>query len=127
MKVYRVTLPVTSLEKAVAFYRKVLDRKGASVSPTRHYFHCGDVVVVCWDYKTEGPPPPRGWKPYAYQYVYFAVDNLDAVYLRVKRAGGDLRGEKIQTMPWGERLFYATDPFGNAICFVDEKTIYVDG
>ena len=127
LRIYRTTLPVTNLEKAVAFYQKVLGRKGKPVSPTRHYFNCGGVVIVCWDYKTEGPPPPEGWKPYPFQYVYFAVDDLDAAYERVKKAGGDLRGEKIRTMPWGERLFYATDPFGNALGFVDEKTVYIAG
>lgn len=25
-------------------------------------------------------------------------------------------------MPWGERMFWAADPFGNPISFVDEKT-----
>jgi hypothetical protein len=27
-------------------------------------------------------------------------------------------------MPWGERLFYAKDPSGNPICFVDEGTLF---
>lgn len=127
VKIYRITLPVSDLSKAIAFYQQVLGLKGKSISPTRYYFNCGGTILVCWDYKTEGPAPSDGWKPYAFQYIYFAVDSLDAVYKRVQKAGGDLRDEKIQTMPWGERLFYATDPFGNAICFVDEKTTYIAG
>jgi len=31
---------------------------------------------------------------------------------------------EIEEMPWGETLFYANDPFGNPICFVDEKTVF---
>jgi hypothetical protein len=27
-------------------------------------------------------------------------------------------------MPWGERRFWARDPFGNPISFVDEKTLF---
>lgn len=30
----------------------------------------------------------------------------------------------IQTQPWGERSFYCADPFGNKLCFVDEKTVF---
>jgi predicted enzyme related to lactoylglutathione lyase len=127
LKIYRMTVPVTSMEKAVAFYQQILAIKGKSVSPTRYYFNCGGTVLVCWDYKTEGPEPPVGWKPYQFQYVYFAVNNLEERYDWVRKAGGDLRGQQIQTMPWGERLFYATDPFGNAICFVDEKTTFIVG
>lgn len=26
--------------------------------------------------------------------------------------------------PWGERSFYAEDPFANKICFVDESTVF---
>jgi hypothetical protein len=35
----------------------------------------------------------------------------------------------IETRPWGERSFYATDPFGNPICnpicFVDSRTLFI--
>jgi hypothetical protein len=27
-------------------------------------------------------------------------------------------------MPWGERMFWARDPFDNPISFVDEKTVF---
>jgi hypothetical protein len=26
--------------------------------------------------------------------------------------------------PWGERSFYVKDPWGNGLCFVDEKTLF---
>ena len=26
--------------------------------------------------------------------------------------------------PWGERSFYAEDPWGNPPCFVEERTVY---
>jgi len=32
--------------------------------------------------------------------------------------------DSIEAMPWGERLFYATDPWGNPICFVDSVTVF---
>ena len=30
----------------------------------------------------------------------------------------------IVTRPWGERSFYADDPFGNGLCVVDERTLF---
>ncbi len=64
-------------------------------------------------------------------YVYFAVNNLDQVYERAKAmnclAKEDVHGEAgggIAKRPWGERSFYAEDPWGNGLCFVDEKTLF---
>ena len=34
---------------------------------------------------------------------------------------------EIAERPWGERSFYATDPFGNKICFVDRATMFTGG
>ena len=34
------------------------------------------------------------------------------------------RAGEIVTRPWGERSFYADDPWGNGLCFVDEKTLF---
>jgi hypothetical protein len=41
----------------------------------------------------------------------------------VQAAGGTI-DQGIDTMPWGERLFYARDPFSSRICFVDERTLF---
>ena len=30
----------------------------------------------------------------------------------------------VATRPWGERSFYARDPFGNGICFVDRESVF---
>lgn len=35
--------------------------------------------------------------------------------------------ERIETQPWGERCFYAADPFGNKLCFVDRTTVFTGG
>jgi uncharacterized glyoxalase superfamily protein PhnB len=39
-------------------------------------------------------------------------------------AGGTIDAD-IETMPWGERLFYARDPFGSRLSFVDESTLFM--
>jgi len=36
---------------------------------------------------------------------------------------GSLGGE-IKVQPWGERSFYAEDPWHNPLCFVEAGTIY---
>lgn len=41
-----------------------------------------------------------------------------------KAAGCSYLDPKIKIQPWGERCFYAKGPFGNPICFVDEKTVF---
>jgi hypothetical protein len=63
--------------------------------------------------------------------LYFAVGDLDALHARAARLDC-LSGELVHGMPagepivrpWGERSFYAEDPWGNPLCFVDEGTIY---
>jgi len=52
--------------------------------------------------------------------LYFAVPDLEAILARVQAAGCVI-DDPIATMPWGERLFYARDPFNNLISFVDER------
>lgn len=126
-RIYRITLPVGPIESAMTFYQSVLHSPGTRISPTRHYFNCGGTILVICDFGVEGFGPKSGWRPFESQYVYFAVPDLDAVFERVREAGGDLRGGRIEMKVWGERLFYATDPFGNALCFVDENTLYVAG
>lgn len=31
---------------------------------------------------------------------------------------------EIARRPWGERSFYATDPFGNPLCFVGRDSVF---
>jgi hypothetical protein len=64
-------------------------------------------------------------------YIYFALGNLESVHLRAKELGclsnedvhGDNAGDIVKR-PWGELSFYATDPWGNGLCFVDENTLF---
>lgn len=42
---------------------------------------------------------------------------------RKKRAVESLTAIEVQ--PWGERSFYASDPFDNPICFVDSETLFI--
>lgn len=120
-KLYRVILPVADIERAAEFYRQVLGFEGRRVSPGRRYFDCGGTILACFDPRADGDDFDA--RPNA-DHLYFAVADLEAVFARAKSAGCQWLEEKIETRPWGERSFYAKDPFGNPICFVDEKTVF---
>ena len=124
-RLYRVILPVHDIDKASAFYARVLGVAGERVSPGRHYFDCGGVVLACYDPTADGDHLAGGWKHHPNQYVYLAVADLEAALERVERAGGRLHEGGIAVMPWGERLFYFRDPFDNPVCFVDEATLFL--
>ncbi len=58
--------------------------------------------------------------------LYFATDDLDATMDRAGKAGADITAS-IGVMPWGERLFYCSDPDGHQLCFVDDTTLFLGG
>jgi predicted enzyme related to lactoylglutathione lyase len=123
MKLYRVILPVTDIERAAAFYSAAFDIPGQRISPGRHYFNCGGIILACYDPLADGDEKQDGWRFHPLQYLYFAVSDLEAALGRVQAAGGIIDAG-IEAMPWGERLFYAQDPSGSRICFVDERTLF---
>ena len=125
-RLFRVMLQVADLTKAVEFYAKLLAIEGRVLRGSRAYFDCGPVILVILD------PTPGGIKPRAsVEYVYFAVGALETVHARARELGclsGDQVHDEsagdIAVRPWGERSFYAEDPWGNGLCFVDDKTLY---
>ena len=124
VSLYRAIQPVTDIEVAASFYAAVLGEAGERVSPGRHYFRCTATVLACYDPVADGDGLEDGWRHHSNQYYYFAVSDLEDILRRVVDAGGRVDGA-IEDMPWGERLFYAKDPFGNPIAFVDEATVFV--
>ncbi len=125
-RLYRVIVPVTDLPIAVRFYGHVLGIRGTPVSDGRHYFDCGGVILACLDPARDGdaplPPLPEN--------LYLSAPDLELVRARVsssegRLADGEVHGGaagEIVRRPWGERSFYAFDPFGNPLCFVAEDT-----
>lgn len=123
-QLYRVIQPVPSIDAAARFYAAVLQTAGERVSPGRHYFTCGSTLLACYDPVADGDEMGAGWRHHANQYLYFATPDLEGALERVRDAGGEIE-TPIATMPWGERMFYAKDPFGNPISFVDQATLFV--
>jgi len=120
-RLFRVILPVANIDQAAAFYGQLLDLPGKRVSPGRHYFDCEGVILACFDPRADGDDFDAVPNP---DHVYFAVNDLDAVFERAKGSGFTALDPSIKTRLWGERSFYGKDPFGNPICFVDERTLF---
>lgn len=125
-RIFRVLLEVGDLDKAVDFYSKLLDATGRKVGGSRAYFDCGGVILALLD------PTPGGKQssPNTGD-LYFSVANVEEVHARALALGclsieifHDQNGGEVVTRPWGERSFYAEDPWGNGLCFVDEKTLF---
>lgn len=122
MKLFRVILPVGDVDRAAEFYGALLGWPGERVSGGRHYFDCEGTILACVD--------PRGerleMRPNV-DHVYFSVDDLEAVLARAETAGCQWLDGEIAVRPWGERSFYARDPWGNPICFVEKGTEFTGG
>ena len=120
-KIYRIIVPVSDTEKAFEFYSQLLSIEGRNVGGGRFYFDCGAVIVALL----------KSNQPLNSEYIYFSVANLEEFYARAKEldclSKADVHGAKageISVRLWGERCFYAYDPFGNGLCFVDENTLF---
>lgn len=123
MRLYRIILPINDIKVAVEFYSALLDMPGVSVSEGRHYFNLGGTILACYDPQADGDDK-GSWSFHHNQYIYIATPKLDEVFRKIKTLKCQHVDDKIETMPWGERLFYANDPFGNPICFVDDSTVF---
>ena len=121
-RLFRLNIEVGDIDRAAAFYGELLGLEGRPQMGARCYFQAGDVTLQVVQ---AGTPHP------AAKALYFAVADLDAVHRRANALGclsneavhGTPGGELV-VRPWGERSFYADDPWGNPLCFVDEGTIY---
>jgi predicted enzyme related to lactoylglutathione lyase len=127
---FRIVIQVDDLDKAEQFYGTLLGDPGRRIPRgSRHYIDCGPVILALVDVtggNTTGETP----QPFP-DYVYFAVPNVDEVHARAAELNclstEDVHGENagdVVVRPWRERSFYARDPWGNGLCFVDENTLF---
>ena len=121
VNIFRVIVPVENIDEAQRFYRKLFDIDGERVSPGRHYFKCGNVILACFDPAAEGDKFTREPNP---EHIYFETDQIEQLFENAKKAGCSFLEDKVKKRSWGERSFYAKDPFGNPLCFVDRKSMF---
>jgi len=127
---FRVLVPVNGIDAAARFYAAVLETRGERVSPGRHYFACEGTILACFDPQADGDGRAACPNP---EPLYIAVSDLAATYAACAAAGATFAegappgvgplGE-IARRPWGEESFYASDPFGNPLCFVARDTVF---
>ena len=128
-RLFRVLLPARDLAASRRFFERLFAAPGREVAPGRVYFDCGSVLLGVLDASGR-----RGRLGGSAEATYFATADLEAVHRRAKRLGclapGWLHGDRASPLgaivlrPWGERSFYARDPSGNRLCFVDEPTVF---
>jgi predicted enzyme related to lactoylglutathione lyase len=128
-RIFRVIVPVGDIERAATFYGTLLNEQGFRVSPGRHYFDCGGVILACFDPRKDGDDWDATPNP---DHLYIATDDLEQTFARAQELGalatsvgdGDLPMGEIARRPWGEVSFYLKDPFGNRLCFVDSASVF---
>ena len=121
-QLFRLNIEVGDLEKAVPFYNDLLGLQGRKQAGMRAYYNAGPVILQV--VQTPSPHP-------AAKALYFTVKDLETAFERAKKLGSlsqenvhDAPGGGIVVRPWGERSFYALDPWKNPLCFVEEGTVY---
>ncbi|MET0553292.1 MAG: VOC family protein [Vicinamibacteria bacterium] len=124
-QLFRLNLEVGDLDRAERFYATLLGLQGRRQGGARVYFRAGPVTLQVVDVSGSGAPHP------APKALYFTVRDLQAVFARAQELGclsresvHDAAGGGIVVRPWGERSFYAEDPWRNPLCFVEEGTVY---
>ena len=122
---FRLNVEVGDLDAAIVFYADLLGVQGRKQPGRRCHFDCGPVTLQVLDISSNGQPHP------AAKSLYFTVENLEAAFDRAKTLNclsredvHDAPAGGIVVRPWGERSFYAEDPWGNPLCFVEEGTVY---
>ena len=122
MRLFRLNVEVRDLNEAAGFYGALLGVEARLQAGSRCYVAAGDVTLQVVQV-AEPQLLPKA--------LYFVVDDLAAVHARARDLGclsqemvhGTPAGEPT-VRPWGENSFYADDPTGNPLCFVEAGTIY---
>jgi uncharacterized glyoxalase superfamily protein PhnB len=84
----------------------------------------GRFILACYSPTDDGDELGSGWAFHESQYLYFSVPDLDALRKRIEEAGGHNLTD-IESMPWGETMFYAVDPFGSRLSFARSDTLFI--
>ena len=126
-QLFRLNVEVGDLGAAETFYSTLLGIQGRRQAGSRVYFEAGPVTLQVVDVTAHSPGNPHP----AAKALYFTVRDLESAFGRAKALGclsresvHDAPGGGIVVRPWGERSFYAEDPWKNPLCFVEEGTVY---
>jgi len=122
LQLFRLNIEVGDVAAARKFYGTLLGAEPRGQAGNRFYINAGPVAL-----QIVGVPSPHP----AAKALYFNATNLDSVHERAAALGSlssdlvhGLKAGDISVKPWGERSFYANDPWGNPLCFVEAGTEY---
>jgi hypothetical protein len=125
-QMFRLNVEVGDLAAAQPFYEALFGAAGRVQAGSRFYLNAGPVALQVVDVTAFGGSPHPAAKA-----LYFTVTDLDALHARaasLNALSGEMvhgvPGGDISVKPWGERSFYANDPWGNPLCFVEAGTVY---
>src|SRR5258708_1176468 len=113
---FRLNVEVGDLDAATSFYTKLFGVQGRTQPGHRCYFECGPVTLQVLDVSSNRQAHP------AARSLYFIVKDLEAAYQRARALQCLSRSEVhaapgggMVVRPWGERSFYAEDPWKNPL------------
>lgn len=121
-RLFRLNVEVANLAAAADFYSTLFEAALRPQMGSRVYLEAGAVTLQIVEIADPHPLPKA---------LYFEVDDLDAFHSRAMALGATSSGNvhglpagEPHVRPWGERSFYADDPWGNPLCFVEAGTRY---
>jgi catechol 2,3-dioxygenase-like lactoylglutathione lyase family enzyme len=110
-----VTLGVTDLEHAIAFYRDVVGWRPASLQDDVAFFDLGGVILGLWPHSQlaadEGMPgkDPGAYHGFSLAYNARSHEEVDAIFARLAELGARIAKPPLDT-DWGGYSGYFADP-----------------
>ena len=114
-RVSLVTLGVSDLARARAFYEALGWRSGAAPADDVVFFQAGGMIVALWSRESlaedSGVEDNGGWGGITLAYNVRSPEEVDAVLAEAQRAGGTIRRPAVQA-DWGGITGAFADPDG---------------
>jgi predicted lactoylglutathione lyase len=127
-----ITLGVSDLPAARAFYEALGWTSGAAPADDVVFFQAGGMIVALWDRQKlaedSGVTDGGGWGGVTLAYNTRSPEEVDAVIEEARRAGGEIRREPGETF-WGGYSGMFVDPAGHPweVAHNPRWTIHDDG
>jgi hypothetical protein len=114
-RLFRVTLPVGDLGKARRFYSALLGNDGQELAPGWHSFAYAGAMLAVHEVGLAAPHPEP---------VCISVEEpIVQLHYRAQTLGAPRIDSEPRTLPTGEYGFLMSDPWGNMLCIVDERSV----
>ncbi|HEU5296401.1 MAG TPA: VOC family protein [Burkholderiaceae bacterium] len=134
-RVSLITLGVSDLDRAVAFYENVLGWKVAQRPPGVAFFDLGGFVLALWghadlaqDMQLAQPVVSGGYEAFSLAHNLRSVEEVDALFAHLKRHGATIV-KPPQKAQWGGYTGYFADPDGHKweVAYNPHWTVRPDG